>query len=156
MTGGNQRALQAVRRVREVRERDSLIGLQRARTTHLERQAAAQAAQERLDGAPGFDRGTPADFVGHRALLTGLAEARSATQTRLQRSQTLTDEAQRRWQQDRNARRAVELLLERREEERRVERDRREASTLDDLAGQAWQRRRTTASRRTAAGGDRG
>ncbi len=54
----------------------------------------------------------------------------------------MAEESRNRWQHDRQQRVVVERLLERRHEERRVERSRREAHELDDLASQAWLRRR--------------
>jgi flagellar FliJ protein len=145
MTAASQddRSLTAVRRVRAARERDSRIGLQHALLTRLQRRAEADAARARLVQAPVFDRGDLRTFRGHRALVAGIATAYAESEQRAQSSDTVAAEAQRRWQQDQTAVRAVELLLERRAEERRLEQQRRETRDLDDLAGQAWLRRRT-------------
>lgn len=137
----DDRGLTAVRRVRAAREQDSRIGLQHALMTRLQRRAVADAARNRLAQAPVFDRGDLQAFRGHRALVAGIAAAYAESEQRAQSSDTVAAEAQRRWQQDQTAVRAVELLLERRAEERRLERQRRETRDLDDLAGQAWLRR---------------
>ena len=136
----SNRALVAVRRVREARERDSLIGLQQALTATRRREAEADASRARLATTPAFGTGTAQEFRAHAARLQALAEAVSATQEQVRRSTSVAEEARRRWGLDRQAVRTVELLLDRRAEERRAEEARREAADLDELAAQGWLR----------------
>lgn len=142
----DNRGLNAVRRVRSARERDSRIGLQRALANRREREAQSEAARQRLETEPSFATGSADAFRGHRLLLAGLADAHTQKQQLAASSATVAEESQRRWQMDRTGVRAVELLLERRAEERRAELARHEARELDDIAGQAWQRRRVAVS----------
>jgi flagellar FliJ protein len=142
----DDRALQAVRRVRSFRERDSRIGLQRALAAQREREAETETARQRLVAESTFDTGAADAFRAHRLLAAALAE-RHADKLRLTASSaTVAAEAQRHWQRQRSGIRAVELLLDRRAAERRAERARQETRELDDIAGQAWQRRQTAPS----------
>lgn len=142
----DDRALQAVRRVRSCRERDSRIGLQRALATQREREAEAETARQRLVAEPTFDTGAADAFRAHRLLVVALAETHADRLRLAASSTTVAAEAQRHWQRHRKGIRAVELLLDHRAAERRAERARREARELDDIAGQAWQRRQTPPS----------
>lgn len=135
------RGLAAVRRVRAARERDSRIGLQQALATRRERDAQAEQARVRVEREPSFENGSAALFLRHRSLMATLVESHVQKQTAAASSRTVAEESQWRWQRDRTAVRAVELLLERRAEERRAELVRLEVRELDDIAGQAWQRR---------------
>jgi len=134
------RAMNAVRRVRDSREQDSRSGLTRAlsvvgtRETELERAAARRAA------SPAFGVGSPADFAAHVGLGTGLATHELQAADRLRDSRLVADEAVHRWQLDRQQVRAVDVLLERRARARAEDRARREARELDDLATQTWLR----------------
>jgi flagellar export protein FliJ len=144
MSARDDRGLEAVRRVREARERDSRIGLQQALTSAQERETDAATARRRLAAVPAFDAGTAADYRAHALFGRALAENADEKQEQARRSATIAAEARRRWARDRQAMRMVELLLERRAEERRAERARREAADLDDLATQGWLRNRPT------------
>ncbi len=144
------RALGAVRRVRDAREQDSRIGLQHALAAARTRDAEAERARARLDQAPAFGTGSVADFRGHVLHVTALAQGEQQAAQRAESSRAVADEATRRWQRDRTELRVVDLLLERRAAERAEERGRREARELDDLAAQGWLRR--TAASRAAAG----
>ena len=143
MSGRQQdRGLTAVRRVRSARETDSRIGLQHALAALRDREAEAARAADRLDHAPRFGAGSTGEFAAHLIHVGALAHDQARTALAAASSATVADEATRRWQQDRTAVRAVELLLERRAAERAAERVRREAAELDDLAAQGWLRRR--------------
>lgn len=139
----HDKALRAVERVREVREQDSRIGLQRALQAQRAQEAAVEAARLLLETHPGFSRGSVRDFHADRALVSAMAQQHARERQQAEASRTVAEEAARRWQRDRTRVRAVELLLERRAEERRDEQDRRTAHELDDIAGQGWLRQQT-------------
>jgi flagellar FliJ protein len=138
----SDRGLQAVERVRGIREQDSRIGLQHALATNAAHEAAASAARMLLETHPQFSHGSVRDFHADRALLAAMADQQDRARQRAEASRGVAEEAERRWRGDRAKVRAVELLLERRAAERRAERERREAAELDDISGQAWLRRR--------------
>lgn len=143
MSHPQDRALAAVRRVRSARERDSLIGLQQALATARQRAEEAELATQRVAAVPGFEAGSVSDFHRHVLHTTVLAADARAAADRANSGRLLADEATGRWQRDRTALRVADLLLERRAEQRAVERARREAAELDDLAAQGWLRART-------------
>ncbi|MEQ6901952.1 flagellar FliJ family protein [Nocardioides sp. YIM 152588] len=150
-THRDDRGLDAVRRVREVREQDSRLGLQRA-------VAEEGAATDRLAGLQGrlADASVPAEsspgallilrtalgFLGDRVV-----DARDATRT----AEAVTVDARGHWSADRSRLVAVEHLLARRAEQRRREADRREARDADDLAAQRWMRGAAEAAAGTEA-----
>ena len=136
------RALHAVRRVRDVREQDSRFGLSIALTSLDEREAAVETANQHLHNAGGFDTGSVADFQSHVDRLAGLVTLQSRAVAAADASRMVAEEARRRWQRDRQQVRVVDLLLERRAAERSEVRARREQAQLDDLATQSWLRRR--------------
>jgi flagellar export protein FliJ len=138
------RGLNAVRRVREVRERDSRIGLQQALLAARAREAEAEAARARLAAAPHFGSGSAAEYQAFVLRVTALAESVLERQEELRRTTAVAEEARRRWGIDRQAVRTVGLLLERRAEERLQEAARREAADLDELAAQGWLRSHVT------------
>lgn len=137
----SDRALAAVRRVREARERDSRLGLQQALATSRARDAAADRTRARVEHAPAFGTGTPADFWLHAQRGAALAQAATDAAEQAETGRLVAEEAAGRWRHDRQQVRVVDLLLDRRAEERRLERARREERELDDLAAQGWLRR---------------
>jgi flagellar FliJ protein len=142
------RGLAAVRRVRSVREDDSRVGLQRALAETRRKQDEATRLRTALAAAPAFGAGTAADFHRHTQHLAGLAEAGTRAEDDAARSARVAEEARSRWQHDRTEVRVVDLLLERRSAARAVERARREAAELDDLAAVGWLRRRNEGATR--------
>jgi flagellar export protein FliJ len=143
MSANNDPGLRAVARVRDVRERDSRLGLQQAIAVTAQREAEAAQAQQRLKHAPAFTQGSSADFHAQRAALAALAAQVRRSRELAEASRGSTDEARRRWQRDRSRLRAVERLLERRGEARRAEAVRQEIHELDDIAARLWLRRHT-------------
>ncbi|HEX6515070.1 MAG TPA: flagellar FliJ family protein [Nocardioidaceae bacterium] len=135
------RALAAVRRVREAREQDSRLGLQQALATSRAREAAAERARVRVEQAPAFGGGTPGDFWLHVRHGAALAQASAEAARQAENGRLVAEEAAGRWRHDRQQVRVADLLLDRRAEERRAERARREQRELDDLAAQGWLRR---------------
>ena len=135
--------LRAVRRVREVREQDSRLGLQQA---NAERRAAEEALETLTDAlVDDLEPGSPVaagDFVAVRSSLTALSGRISTARDGLDLSRTVADAALVHWQADHARARAVEHLLEQRAAERLREAERREARELDDVAAQRWLRDR--------------
>jgi flagellar export protein FliJ len=143
------RALEAVRRVRTVREQDSRFGLTVSLSSQQDRAADAAAAQQRREQAPAFGTGSVVDFQSHVSRLSGLVALENRATARATASRVVAEEARRRWQHDRQQVRVVDLLLERRAAERARERARREQAQLDDLATQGWLRNRAAEARDT-------
>lgn len=148
----DDRGINAVRRVRSVREQDSRLGLQQAVTERRTAGARVSDLRGKLIAADSFASGTSASFLAARTALTSLTGALSDAQQRWETSRTVTEAAQDRWRHDRTRLAAIDLLLERRAEVRRAERARLDARQLDELAVQRWLRRRTD---QTTAGGAR-
>ncbi|MGN6578045.1 MAG: flagellar FliJ family protein, partial [Nocardioides sp.] len=115
---------------------------QQAQAQARSKQEQAARLLDRLATAPAFSAGSVQEFLAHAQRLTGLAEAGTRAEESAAASARVADEAGRRWQHDRTEVRVVDLLLERRAAERAVERARREAVELDDLAATGWLRRR--------------
>lgn len=141
-THPQDRALAAVRRVRSAREQDSRIGLHQATLSVTARQAELDAVRLRRTAGPSFGTGSVAEFRSFVAEQTGLVELETAAAERLDAARLVAEEADHRWKLDRRHRKTVELILARRAAARAHERARREARGLDDIAGQAWLRRR--------------
>jgi len=142
MKTDEDRALSAVRRVRDVREQDSRFGLSVALRSVQDRESEAEAARSRLEHSAGFGTGSVGDFQSHVDRMAGLVQLQAQATARAAASRTVADEARRRWQRDRQQVRVVDLLLERRAAERDEARARREQARLDDLATQSWLRNR--------------
>ena len=140
------RGLAAVARVREVRERDSRLGLVSALADLRAREARVGELEASLRRHGSFVSGDMATFVALRESLVALRESLVAEQAAASVSRTVAMDADARWQADRSRLGAVEGLLDRRADERRVERRRAEDKDMDEVASQGW-------LRRSAAGG---
>lgn len=134
----------AVKRARSVRERDSRIGLQQATQERDHHRTRLDALQQQLREASSGRDSDIASFQARRHGLLALGEAIVAVGKEVEAAQQIVDSAHSHWSHDKVQLSAVESLLERRAEARRVERARREAKELDDIAGQLWLRNRTT------------
>ncbi|WP_122818411.1 flagellar FliJ family protein [Nocardioides pantholopis] len=150
MSARHDRGLRAVARVREVRERDSRIGLQGALGEQREREAAADrladglAAQAGESGGSGGSGGSLVDgatYLAQRTMLQALAGAVSAARSEAESAAVLSAAATAHWQADHARLSAVEGLLESRADQRRAEAARHEAKEQDDAAGRQWLRR---------------
>lgn len=140
MSTAQDAGLQAVARVRNVRETDSRIGL---RTAWQETRAAQHRVDDlrgQLEKADDFSTGSAASFLTLRNSLQVLGDVLIAAESERDSSQLISDTAYARWQLDRTRLAAVENLLERRAAARRAEADRQEARELDDIATQRWLR----------------
>jgi flagellar export protein FliJ len=132
--------MDAVARVRRVREQDSRIGLQQAVTEARATREQLERLREQLEGLPPATLAATAAFVSLRSSMLSLgaaiADARAATET----ADVVADAAREHWQHEKSRLRAIELLQEARAAEAKAEADRIEARELDDLATQAWSR----------------
>jgi flagellar export protein FliJ len=135
------RGLAAVARVREVRERDSRLGLVEALADLRAREARVAELEAALRQHGSFVSGDMATFVALRESLVALRESLVADRATLAVAQTVAMDADARWQADRSRLGAVEGLLDRRADERRVERRRADDKDLDEVASQGWLRR---------------
>src|SRR4051794_23654363 len=116
------RGLRAVARVREVRERDSRLGLVRAAEEHRARLREAEELDESVRGyATGTEAdGRPAtDWAARRGSLVVLTAAASAARDGAAAAAVLRTAAEEFWRRDRTRLRAVGHLLDVREDARR-------------------------------------
>jgi hypothetical protein len=152
--------LRAVSRVRGVRERDSLLALQRALGALREREGhlaglhaqlarAATLEADLLDTAAGHGDaavpplGGPGVLLSLRMTLGQLAESTRQAREEVSAARLLVDTARERWELDKSRLTAVEQLLERRAAERRREARRADDRRTDETAAQGWLRRTT-------------
>jgi flagellar export protein FliJ len=131
----------AVRRVRDVREQDSRLGLQHALAEEAALLGRLDSYEGRLATTEPATSGSCAELVRQRTALGMLALLIADTRERAATSTALVSDARARWAADKSRLEAVEHLLERRAQERAAEAARRTAAELDDLAAQRWQRR---------------
>jgi flagellar biosynthesis chaperone FliJ len=127
--------MRAVRRVREVRERDSRTGLLRALSAVREREAAVTAMRTALEQALVREADTLDAFVVSRHLLGTMASALRDAEERVEAARTVAVEAHQRWQADKAGLKAIEHLLEMRALERATEAARAEVRETDDVVG---------------------
>ncbi len=133
--GRRDRGLQAVARVRSVRERDSRAGLLQALTNLRSREAELAARQAALAEATARSYDSMAELVAARPFLEATAQAVLEAQRRLTAGTTVAAEARSRWQADKTRVRAIEHLLEVRADRARAEALRAEARETDDIVG---------------------
>lgn len=131
----HDKGMRAVRRVREVRERDSRIGLLHALTAVRDREARLEELRTALEQAVTRKADTLDDFVVSRQLLAVMAVAIGEAEHRLAAARTVATEAHQRWQADKAGMKAIEHLLEQRAIERAEERARAEVREVDDVVG---------------------
>lgn len=145
---GHEPALEAVARVRGVREQQTLIDLQRALTLQREREAELARLEGLLEAAGDIEAsiltaGSPGELLGLRMTVVQLGESIRTARTALAEARAVTDAARQRWEHDHSRLRAVEELLLRRADSRTTEIGRKVAREQDDLAAQGWLRRTT-------------
>ena len=144
----HDRGLRAVARVREVRERDSQLGLRHAAEEHRARQLRADELDRivQAHAAAGSAEGQALpEWAAQRRALMALASAARSAHDDADAAARLKASAHEHWQRDRARLGAVEHLLELRAAEHRAEVARAVARELDDIGGQAWLRRREAA-----------
>jgi flagellar export protein FliJ len=139
------RGLKAVARVREVRERDSRLGLIRATNEHRVRLREAEQLDEIVRShAKGIatDGRPVTDWAARRSGLVALTAEAGRARDGVAAAAVLRTAAEEYWQRDRTRLRAVAHLLELREDARRSAIAAAEARELDDIGGQLWLRAR--------------
>lgn len=136
-----ERGLEAVSRVRSVRERDSRLGLRQAIVERQERQDDLAELEQAVREHGAFVAGDIRQFVALRLTLTALGVAVGRAQRALDAAGVVTAAADAHWQSDKTRLSAVDNLLERRDEDRRVEVAHDEARENDAAATQLWLRR---------------
>ena len=139
------RGLRAVERVREVRDRDSQLGLRQAGAEHLARQAAAARLRDTVDehaAASALPDQGISDFAAGRQVLMALGAAVHRADADVEAAAHLKASAHEHWQRDRARLRAVRHLLELRAEAWDAESARAVARELDDIGGRLWLRTR--------------
>ena len=144
--------MRAVARVRGVREQDSRLGLSRAAADEREAGRRAAAVRDQLAAHVMPETTDPTGFAVGRLVAAAMVAEVGAADRALAAATTVTTAAREHWQRDRTRLSAVELLLERREEQRRAERVRRETREVDDLAAARWLRARATTAAITEGG----
>jgi flagellar protein FliJ len=132
--------LRAVARVRDVRERDSRLGLQQALREQRVLQVRLDGLHEQMQAQATFDRGDVRAFVAARLAIESLRAAATELRQEVDTAAVLTATARAHWLHDKTRLSAVEGLLERRADERRAEAATKQAHELDDIAGQLWLR----------------
>jgi flagellar biosynthesis chaperone FliJ len=143
MPTNQDRGLAAVARVRENRERAARLALERTmgRVRADEGRLAQRHADLEATGA--FHDGTARDFhLSHQSVHL-VVEGIRAAERALEQSRAEAASAHGEWSRCKAELRAVELLLDRREERRREARDEDERKELDEMARNAWARTRT-------------
>ena len=138
---GRDRGLHAVARVREVRERDSRLGLQQARREQEARERRLAQLEDAVREHGSFVSGDMRQFVALRASLAALRQVTTQARAELDAAVLVATSAQAHWQGHHTQLSAVESLLERRADDRRVEAGKADAHELDDVAGRLWLRR---------------
>ena len=138
----NLHSLDAVARVRLVREQDSLAGLQLALQEVDSSRQHLSTIQMRLTELSGQPVSTPEELVALRQGMLALGQAANDAQAALESARTLATSAHSHWQHDRIRLRTIEMLQERRIEQARAESIRADAKGHDEMATQLWARRR--------------
>jgi flagellar FliJ protein len=149
----HDRGMRAVRRVREVKERDSRIGLLHALTAVRDREAHLEELRTALQQAVTRDASTLDDFVVSRHLLAMMAVAVGEAEHRLSDARTVATEAHHRWQTDKAGMKAIDHLLEARALQRADEAARAEVRETDDVVGRLHGTRQASGLSTSTVGG---
>jgi len=142
MNGRNLHSLDAVERVRRVREEDSLAGLHLALREVESSQQQLTAIETRLADLSSRTVTTPEEFIALRQGLLALGQSVHDARESLEAARNLAVSAQSHWQQDRIRLRTIEMLQERRIAQAQAEHARAQAKVQDEVAGQQWRRQR--------------
>ena len=138
----HDRGLQAVRRVRAARERDSRLGLRRAIEEH---RALAARAEQLSRGLAEASRsvstvGTASAYAVDRAHLVALGERLSATRAAVESARRVVETSRDHWISDHRGLESVDGLLARRRESREAEAALKRARDDDETAARIWLR----------------
>ena len=129
----HDRGLRAVARVREVRERDSRIGLLTALGRVRDQEARVDSLGHALDEAAARSFDTLTEFTASRGMLKAMAESLAQAQHDLESRRVVALQAHTRWQADKAAVKAIEHLLDERARVRAEEAARAEGREIDDI-----------------------
>jgi flagellar biosynthesis chaperone FliJ len=129
----HDRGLRAVARVREVRERDSRLGLLHALGRVRDQEARVDALGQALDEAASRSFETLTEFTASRGMLKAMAEALAGAEHDLESRRVVALQAHTRWQSDKAAVKAIEHLLDERARVRAEEAARAEGREIDDI-----------------------
>lgn len=143
MSARHDRGLRAVSRVRDVRERDSRIGLQQALREEASLQSRLDVLEEAMRTHGAFISGDMRQFVALQQSLEALRGAAKEAREAADAATVISASARSHWHHDKTRLSAVEGLLERRADERRAEVEKKESHELDDVAGRLWLRAKT-------------
>lgn len=140
MTNHGEAGLRGLVRLRNLRERDSRLGLATALIEENAAAARVRALEDQMATTPDLETSDLEAFRArqHRleALVLALAEARAAQASAHQ----LALAARSRWMEDRTRLAAVESLVARRAAAVRAERLRRENREMDEIGQDLWRR----------------
>ena len=129
----HDRGLRAVARVREVRERDSRLGLLHALGRVRDQEARVDALGIALDKAASRSFDTLHEFTASRPMLEAMAQALASAERDLDGRRAVALQAHSRWQADKAAVKAIEHLLDERSRVRAEEAARAESREIDDI-----------------------
>ncbi len=135
MRNDHDRGIKAVERVREVRERDSRVGLLQALETVRVREAQLARLHRALDEAAQAGAASLDEYAAHRDRLAAMAQGVHAAEQRLESARTVAAEAHTRWQGDKARLRAIKHLLQERAAQRAEDARRAEIRETDDIVG---------------------
>ena len=152
----HDRGLRAVARVREVRERDSRLGLLHALGRVRDQESHVESLGHALDEAASRSFSTLDEFTTARGMLKAMAQALTAAEHDLESRRVVALQAHARWQADKAAVKAIEHLLDERARVRLEEAARAESREIDDIVSrlhlrQSVRRRRSHPHDRGAA-----
>ena len=133
MRNHHDRGLHAVARVREVRERDSRLGLLHALGRVRDQESHVEALGRALDEAASRSFDTLTEFTASRGMLQAMARALTSAEHDLESRRVVALQAHTRWQTDKAAVRAIEHLLDERARIRAEEAARAENREIDDI-----------------------
>ena len=140
MTNHGESSLRGLVRLRNLRERDSRLGLATALIEENAAAARVRALEDQMATTPELEASDLESFRArqHRieALVLALAEARAAQASAHQ----LALAARSRWMEDRTRLAAVESLVARRAAAVRAEKLRRENREMDEIGQDLWRR----------------
>lgn len=140
MTNHGESSLRGLVRLRNLRERDSRLGLATALIEENAAAARVRALEDQMATTPELEASDLEAFRArqHRieALVLALAEARAAQASAHQ----LALAARSRWMEDRTRLAAVESLVARRAAAVRAEKLRRENREMDEIGQDLWRR----------------
>ncbi|HYF71422.1 MAG TPA: flagellar FliJ family protein [Nocardioides sp.] len=140
MTNHGETSLRGLVRLRNLRERDSRLGLATALIEENVAAARVRALEDQVAGMPEHDVSDLEAFRARQARLEALASALSDARAAQDAARQIALAARSRWMEDRTRLAAVESLIARRAAAVRAERMRRENREMDEIGQDLWRR----------------